>query len=591
MRIDMDVKHYRYKGTQTLVYTNNSPDTLKRVFYHLYWNAFQPGSQMDWRLRSIPDPDKRMVTTDTINGKVLYHSRIATLRPDEIGYEKVSKLTQDGVPLTYHVQGSILEVPLAKPIPPGGRTTFYMEWDAQVPVQIRRSGRNNSEGVDFSMTQWYPKLAEYDVEGWHADAYISREFHGVFGDFDVGIKLPKRYVVGGSGVLQNPESVKGYGGRPRARRGKVTWHFKAHDIHDFAFAADPDFKVETRQVPDGPKLYFVYQKGAQTKYWPRAAAYAVQFFELMNQRFGRYGYPSYSIVQGGDGGMEYGMCTLIVGHAKSLENLCGTIFHEAGHSWFQHMIGTDETEYAWMDEGFTQYVGELAMGLILKRPNPFAKEYGLYYTFIQSGMEEPMSTFADHFNTNRAYVIASYAKGALFLTQLGYLIGEQSLREVMKRYVRVWKFKHPRPFDFIRIAERVSGISLRWYLNYWVNTTDTIDYRIKSVKEIGDKSLVVLENVGNMPMPIDLYVKDKSGQLHLYYIPLACMRGEKEAETGIPRKVLPDWGWTAPTYTLLVDTPKDQIQQMAIDASQRLADVNYRNNVYPQPATRDKARQ
>lgn len=590
MHVDMDVKHHRYKGVQKLIYTNHSPDTLRRVFYHLYWNAFQPGSEMDWRLRTIRDPDKRMVKTDTVKGATVYHSRIAVLKADEIGYERVSELEQDGVPLRYRVQGTILEVQLAEPLLPGAQSRFEMKWEAQVPLQIRRSGRGNAEGVDFSMTQWYPKMAEYDVEGWHADEYIAREFHGVFGDFDVWIEIDKNYVIGGSGVLQNPESVKGYGGHPKVRRGKVHWHFKAHDIHDFAFAADPDFKVETRQVPGGPKLYFVYQKGEKTALWHQAEDYTVRFFTFMNPRFGRYPYPVYSVVQGGDGGMEYGMCTLVVGNAKTVEGLSSLIFHEATHSWFQHALATNETEYAWMDEGFTEYVQDLTKDRIfkLKQRNPFARAYGAYYEQLQAGAEEPARTFSDHFNTNRAYVVASYFKGELFLVQLGYLIGEQNLQRTLKRYFHTWKFKHPRPMDFIRVAEKVSGLQLKWYLNYWISTTRTIDYGIKSVTAVGNKTRIVLENRGGMPMPIDLYLADKTGHLQLYYIPLACMRGEKLQENSVSRAVLPDWGWTIPTYSLVVDVPQAQIEQLVIDASLRLADVDYGNNFYPRPVVKGK---
>ena len=157
MEIDMDVNTNQFKGVQKLVYTNNSPDTLNRVFYHLYFNAFQPGSMMDVRSRSISDPDPRV------------GSRIEALKEDEIGFQKIDKLVQDGKKVKYEVVGTILEVELAKPILPGGESTFLMEFNAQVPLQIRRSGRDNKEGIRYSMTQWYPKMAEYDYQGWHAN--------------------------------------------------------------------------------------------------------------------------------------------------------------------------------------------------------------------------------------------------------------------------------------------------------------------------------------------------------------------------------------------------------------------------------------
>ena len=162
MNVVVDAKNYQYKGDQTLVYTNNSPDTLKRVYYHLYNNAFQPGSEMDARLQSIADPDRRMITKTKVDGKDLKESRIAKLKPNEIGYLRISNFKQDGVIAEAKEVGTILEVTLTKPLLPNSQTVFTLDFNGQVPVQIRRSGRNNVEGVEFSMSQWYPKMAEFD---------------------------------------------------------------------------------------------------------------------------------------------------------------------------------------------------------------------------------------------------------------------------------------------------------------------------------------------------------------------------------------------------------------------------------------------
>ncbi|MCE2994774.1 MAG: M1 family peptidase, partial [Flammeovirgaceae bacterium] len=147
MDIQFNSTNHRFTGTQKLVYTNNSPDTLAKVYYHLYFNAFQPGSMMDVRSRNLPDPDRRVM------------DRISKLKEDEIGYQHVVSLKQDGKDVSYKVNGTVLEVTLAKPILPKTKATFDLQFEAQVPVQIRRSGRNNREGISYSMTQWYPKMA------------------------------------------------------------------------------------------------------------------------------------------------------------------------------------------------------------------------------------------------------------------------------------------------------------------------------------------------------------------------------------------------------------------------------------------------
>ena len=188
--------------------------------------------------------------------------RIYKLSPEEIGFLNVSSLDQDGDALKYRVSGTILDVDLKKSIKPGESTTFSMTFNGQVPVQIRRSGRNNAEGISLSMAQWYPKMAEYDFEGWHADPYIGREFYGVWGDFDVTITIDKNYVVGGTGYLQNPEEI-GHGYTNKKTKpvsdNKLSWHFKAPMVHDFTWAADPDYIHDTLEMKNGPTLHFFYQ--------------------------------------------------------------------------------------------------------------------------------------------------------------------------------------------------------------------------------------------------------------------------------------------------------------------------------------------
>lgn len=580
MDVNMDVKTYKYTGTQQLVYTNNSPDVLNRVYYHLYPNAFQPGSEMDNRLQNIEDPDRRMMA----DGK----SRIAALNEDEIGYLHVSGLTQDGAPVTTNEEETILVVDLATPLQPGQSTTFKLNFEGQVPVQIRRSGRNNADGVALSMSQWYPKMAEYDFEGWHADPYIAREFHGVWGDFDVTLTLDKTYVVGGTGYLQNPEDVgMGYlpeGTKAKKNKGKtLTWHFKAPMVHDFTWAADPEYVHDTLQVPNGPMLHFFYKGEQEVKdNWKTMEPKAAAAMEFYSKNVGQYPYEQYSIIQGGDGGMEYAMCTLITG-GKNLNGLIGTMSHEMGHSWFQHVLGSNESEHPWMDEGFTTFISSLCMNQIMDRnsENPFQGSYKGYYALVKSGKEEPQTTHSDRYANNFAYSIAAYSKGSVFLSQLGYVIGQDKLMETLHKYFEDFKFKHPTPNDIKREAEKVSGIELQWYLTDWTETTNTIDYAVKDVAAKGDGTEVTLERIGLMPMPLDILVVYEDGSRETFYAPLRMMRGEKENPyPDLKRTVLKDWPWTNPTYTMELQKPVSDIKAIVIDPSQLMADVAPDNNVY-----------
>ena len=551
MEIDMDVNNYQYKGKQKLVYTNNSPDVLNRIYYHLFFNAFQPGSEMDVRSRTIEDPDPRV------------DDRISKLQPNEIGYIKVNWLKQNGKSISFETVGTVLEVKLENPIQPGEKVTFDMDFNAQVPVQIRRSGRNNKEGVALSMAQWYPKLAEYDDEGWHADPYISREFHGVWGDFNVKLTIDKDYIVGGTGYLQN---------EPKENSGKKTHHFIAPNVHDFTWAADPDFIHDTFQIPNGPLLHFYYKNDLEQKYldnWKKLPSETAMLMDYFNRNIGTYPYKQYSVIQGGDGGMEYAMCTLITGKRK-YESLIGVTAHELAHKWFQFLLASNESKHEWMDEGFTSYISILAMNWLRdnKNPNPLANSYKGYVALANSGIEQPLTTHSDRYKYNTAYSSAAYNKGTVFLAQLGYVIGEDNLSKTIKKYFNDYAFKHPKPFDIIRTAERITDFELDWYFIDFAQTTNTIDYGVTAI----NGKTITLKRFGLMPMPIDLTVTYEDGSKEDYYIPLQMMRGEKPTSATI----INDWSWAVPTYSF---EAKKAVKSVEIDASQMMADVNREDNV------------
>jgi hypothetical protein len=581
MEVDMNVENFQYSGSQKLVYTNNSPEALNRVYYHLYFNAFQPGSEMDMRLQNIADPDGRMITAEK-------KSRIATLTETEMGYLHATSLKQDGVAVKFSEEGTVLVVALATPIPPGGKTTFEMNFKGQVPVQIRRSGRNNKDGVALSMSQWYPKLAEYDFEGWHADPYIAREFHGVWGDFDVKLTLDKKYTVGGTGYLQNPQEIgHGYetaGTKIKKQKGKtLTWHFKAPMVHDFMWAADPEYVHDTVQMEDGPTLHFLYKDDEKYKdTWTKVQPLTEKAMRFFSKNIGEYPYDQYSVIQGGDGGMEYAMATLITGGDKP-GSVIGTMIHELAHSWFQHVLATNEAKHEWMDEGFTSFISALCSNEIREqnKENPFERSYKGYYYLVDSGKEQAQATHADRYDANTPYGISAYSKGAIFLSQLGYVIGQDKLMATIQKYYADFKFKHPVPNDIKRSAEKVSGMELDWYLMDWTQTTNTIDYGVKEVSADGEKTKISLERIGLMPMPIDLLVDYTDGTQETFYAPLRMMRGEKENPyPQLKRTVLEDWPWTNPSYSIQVDRPIEDIKSITIDPSQLMADVNQENNTW-----------
>ena len=566
MDIDVDVKNHQYKGVQKAIYTNNSPDELDKVYYHLYFNAFQPGSQMDVRSLNIKDPDRRV------------RDRISKLSADEVGYIKVNSLKLNGTAVRYETVGTILEVTLNTPIKSGESVTLDMVFDAQIPAQIRRTGRDNKEGVALSMAQWYPKMAEYDFEGWHTPPYIAREFHGVWGDFDVKISIDKEYVLGGTGYLQNAQEI-GHGYEDKSKplnvptSDKLTWHFKAPNVHDFMWAADPDYNHDVLKMVNGIDLHFLYKKDLEAKYlgnWKELQSKTAELMVYFSEHIGQYPYKQYSVIQGGDGGMEYAMSTLITGE-RSFGSLFGVTAHEMAHTWFQFLLATNESKHPWMDEGFTSYISNKASFEIMKRgdKNPNTGPYRGYNYLVKNNIEEPLTTHADRYNTNAAYGSGSYGKGSMFLSQLEYIIGAENVANGLKKYFADFSFKHPTPNDVKRSMEKVSGIHLDWYLNEWTQTIHTIDYGIKAV----NGKNITLERIGQMPMPMDLEVVYTDGSRENFNIPLRMMRGNKPTSA----TVLKGWGWAMPTYSFNVSKA---VQSVTIDKSKLMADVNDDNNVF-----------
>ena len=591
----LDVQKNTVKGTEEILYTNNSTDTLRKVYFHMYWNAFQPNSNMDARSRELGKNTFTSRRGDEVKDwDMRVRDRIQNLKPEEYGIQKVNTITINGKSQQLIEHETILEVVLTQPILPKSVVKMNVQFEAQVPVQIRRSGRDNKEGVRYSMSQWYPKMVEYDYQGWNTNPYIAREFYGVWGNYDVTLRMDKNYMVGGTGVLQNPTA-------PLDKDGNKVWNFKGNTIHDFVWFADNNFKQLSKEVRKGLTLH-VYYKAKDAKAdsaWANVLWAAEKALPFMEQKMGTYPYPQYSFIQGGDGGMEYAMATLLVGPSL------GTAFHEWIHSWYQHILGTNESLFAWMDEGFTSYGEEMVSHYYetnFATQSPYISEaakkqiqvnldrqskllpavqnsnYSGYIALAKSGFEEPMSTHADHFNTNYAYSSAAYAKGGTFLGVLGYMMGEAKRDQLMLNYYNTWKFKHPNVNDFIRVAEKTSGLQLQWLKEYWVNSTKTIDYGLNDIQVSGQAALISIQRVGKFPMPVEVVVTYKDGSSELHYIPLDLMLAGKEQEGSMKQINHPEWKWTHPTYTFESTQPLGAIKSIEIDPSQRMPDINRSNN-------------
>ena len=572
MDINMDVSDFTFSGKQKLIYTNNSPDTINKVYYHLFFNAFRPGSQMDIRSRTIKDPDSRV------------GNRIFELNPKDYGSLDIVSLEQNGKEIVFEQKETILLVRLEKPLLPGKKTELSMVFEGQVPLQIRRSGKMNKEGVHLTMTQWFPKLAEYDFEGWHPNPYIAREFHGVWGDYTVNITIDKSYVIGGTGYLKNANEIgHGYSDKNKEKKEEtLTWEFYAPNVHDFAWAADPDYVHDIQQSESGVNLHFFYKPDAGEENWKKLQEDTLGLLDYFEENIGPYPWKQYSVIQGGDGGMEYAMCTMITGK-RSYPSLFGVTAHELAHSWFQHILANNEAKHPWMDEGFTEYITSLAEKSVFGKPSlfPHKSSYDSYYMINKIQLqnpaltiEQPLTIHSDRYDYNFTYGASSYSKGAVFLSQLGYIIGNENLSKTIKRYYNEFKFKHPTPNDFKRVAEIVSDLELEWYLNDWTRTTNKVDYDLNLFEK--DSRDLSIKRIGRIPMPLEILVSFRDGSTAMYYIPIDLMQGNKTFDNDII--ILEPWSWVNTDYVFKIQGNK-KVLKIEIDPSKRLADVNQLKNI------------
>jgi hypothetical protein len=425
--------------------------------------------------------------------------------------------------------------------------------------------------------------------GWHPYPYIGREFYAPFGKFQVSMDLPEDYKVGGTGSLQNfedywalektEEGVDFYELIPTKNDRRV-WTFKAENVHDFAWGADPDYVHSAKVLDEKLRMHFFYLPDYEET-WERLPRYTTQFFEQMNSRFGRYPYPQFSVIQGGDGGMEYPMCTMLKGTGK-ISGLVGVTVHEGAHNWFYGILGSNENRFPWMDEGFTSFAEEEVLNAIApkKKVNPHTGAFA-NAAFLASKPEqvEPLTTPADRYSRNRTHGISAYSRGQVFLVQLRYIVGDEVFNKSMLRFFEIWKFKHPEPWDLIRIMERESGLHLDWYYHQWVGTNKTIDYGFAKIEAEKLGTAIYIERLGEMSMPLRIRVYRRDGEQQNYYIPTASQMGPCPDESV---QTLGPWPWTHPEYRMDIPVDFEDILKIEIDEEGFMADLNRSNNSYPQ---------
>lgn len=587
------------EGAQTLTYWNNSPDELPFVFFHLYQNAFQPDSYLD-------DLQKHN------NVKIKYGKYESERKGTE-----VLKMQANGKDLRMELDNTILKVFLEKPLKSGESITFTINFKTYFDngnTRRRMKIFNSFGNTHFDGVHWYPRISVYDAKfGWDTQQHLGKEFYGDFGTFDVELDFSDNYVVEATGVLQNKKEVlpddlrakldiKNFARKPWNEKPSVitpydafkrkTWIYHAENVHDFAFTADPTYRIGETWWNGVQCVALVQEPHAAG--WRNAAEYTAKVIEVFSTDFGMYAYPKMVVADAQDG-MEYPMLTLDGGFDPDYRQLFA---HEIGHNWFFGMVGNNETYRAMLDEGFTQFLTRWAVERIdgkytIAYPprNKYVRKHTnkdlvqdsrTYYGFMIDAVrdnDEPLNTASDAFNGALGHgggYRHVYYKTATMLYNLQYVLGDSLFLKAMQNYFNQWKICHPYVEDFRNSVINFTKVDLNWFFDQWIETTKHIDYGVKSVKKGKQKGeyKITFERSGRMQMPIDFSVITKKDSVINFHIPNTWFVKDTKAT------VLPKWfGWDKiqPTYTATVTVP-GKIKDVKIDPTYRLADVNMLDN-------------
>ncbi len=595
----MDEMDHRIDASQSLEYWNNSPDTLHFVYFHLFQNAFIKGSHLH-QLESN-NKIKEQLGKKEAEGKGIIVETIAS----------------NDQALKVELDNTIMKVYLNKPLLPGSKTSFDIKFTTHYDrgATRRRMQMYDAWGfMHYNGVQWFPKICVYDRKfGWDTYQHLNKEFYADFGSYDVSLNFPSNYIVEATGAIQNREEVlpsalrekldvKNFAKKPwneapstiipYVKGERKIWKFHADNVHDFAFTADPSYRISTAYWNGIECVGLVQEPHASG--WQTSGEYVAKIIQTFSEDIGMYAYPKMIAADANDG-MEYPMLTLDGGRAPSYN---GLLVHEIGHNWFYGMIGSNETYRAAMDEGFTQFLTAWGLGRIDGKIIPAAKGkskwrnrfaepsrvvdksvFNAYHSDALNQEEVQLNTHSDDFNGalghGGGYRLVYY-KTASMLYNLEYTLGDSLFSAAMKNYFNQWKIGHPYFEDFKASIINFTHVDLNWFFDQWFETTKTINYSVNRITKVSgtDSFSILFKRKGAMQMPIDFTVTAKDGKQYDYTIPNTWFAKSTAAT------VLPKWyGWEKlhPTYIAKVAVPSG-IRHVEIDTSNRLVDINMIDN-------------
>ena len=590
IRATLDTVGRSVRGEERITYTNNSPDTLRYLWLQLDQNVFNSRS----RGARLFERRSRFGTGGAEGGV-----RILKVGEPALAAAR-GRAARAAATLPHVVNGTVMRVDLARPLPPEGRQVLEISWSFPFGPNRNRMGIEEIDGgVTYEVAQWYPRLAVYDdVRGWNTEQYYGQgEFYLEYGSFDVSLTVPADMIVAATGVLRNPaevltatqrtrltqargssttvmirapDEVRDPASRPPSPYGTFTWRFTADSVRDFAWAASRTFAWDAVGVNGGKTLAMSFYPPSAAPLWKDATEYAKFAIEGYSRQWAPYPYPTANNVRGIEGGMEYPM--IVFCNRPTPETLYSVTDHEFGHTWFPMVVGSNERRYAWMDEGFNEFINYYNWIERFGLPPQHRGSIPDYLAMAASGEERPIMSFADQL-PGRFVGPAAYDKPAIALRLLReVVVGPERFDAAFKEYFRRWAYKHPTPADFFRTMEDGVGEDLSWFWRGWLYTTAQLDQAVDSVAladSAGVESRIYLRNAGGIPMPVELSLLMDDGSTQRLTLPVEIWFG-------------------GATYTAIVPGPR-KVNSVTVDPESRYPDVRRDNNRWPAGITRSES--
>ncbi len=591
IKASLDTATQTITGSEKISLHNNSKDDLKTIVLRLDHNLFRPEAQ---RGASVP--------AEATEGMVLTSLKVAGQAADLKTAPAMGRPGGNGTATKVSIFGltqTVATINLVDPIKAGTTAELEIEWHTKLPGGPNGRGHRMTQRFDsklFQPTQWYPRLAKYDdLRGWETSPYLGpSEFYNNFGKFDVSITVPAGWIVSGTGVLQNPNEVltatarqrlatvlnsdeeviivdkteKG-SGQSTAPGDKLTWHFVADKVNDFAWATAGHFvwKATRANIPGkGPVPIHMFYLPERAMFFERAGKITRHALEFYSQLWAPYPFPQLTLQDGPSAGMEYPMV---------INSNQGAADHETAHQWWPMMLGTNETRYGWMDEGFNQYMNILSAADNQKKPYNLDGLGQSYGRMSGSESEAPMMWSAN--DAGSGYSFQTYQKAPLMLSMLGGIVGDDAVINAMKKYTAAWAYKHPSPWDYMFFMNNELGQNLEWFWYYWLWTTETVEGSIKEVKTSGGKTTVTVQQAGQMPSPIVLKVEFEAEGPAIKTLPNAKMIDATTAEVTWPVSV---WFDGKRSFEAEMNFGKRKIKRITFDPHGRFPDANAADNVW-----------